>query len=567
MSRSSILGAKKVNRTAAMGRAALLVRSCVSCAAIMAQVQVSVAAINETTDRYRWDQLACKLSTDDSLKPEFLGLDFVRADNTNFGYADLTGDGNPEFITGASDESYDPRDGRYFSDNYSRSRRPHQYSFYSTDSNFKLPSGTRFLMARTILTQDFNGDGRDDVVFVQHGPDYHPYEPRRNEILLSGDRGYSASYLPGQASLFHGGAAGDVDGDGDVDILVTPGPRNAVLLYRNNGSGEFTVESVIEGFGRNYNIKLWDIDGDGALDVFLDGHAEPLRLFLGNGDGTFASPRIVSGFDAASLMQDMAFSEGAVGEAVVLASILTESEFPYDGFSLTKIRMMEDGPALDFEIDRVEAKFFWLARINACDLLSDGDIDYVYEVFGEPSGLASRMPTYAYLDKIVWENVGNTFRRVPIEAERTYMANPSVRWELRSFARSVGVSTVRYQARQTYFPRAAGLEYARHPIFIEPFVPWFLQDANTRHVTSRPHTIQDVRRWQSDGNRYVPRPSEMKANNPTEVSPRVKEIIDARRGVVSAVPLEVPESVSRPNDPSQVSPRVRAIIDARRNSP
>ncbi|MDG2299256.1 MAG: hypothetical protein P8L40_06510 [Planktomarina sp.] len=51
------------------------------------------------------------------------------------------------------------------------------------------------------------------------GTDYEAYIPGRNEILLSTPTGYKAGYLPGSALHNHGGAAGDIDSDSDVDII------------------------------------------------------------------------------------------------------------------------------------------------------------------------------------------------------------------------------------------------------------------------------------------------------------------------------------------------------------
>ncbi len=249
---------------------------------------VAMCEINETTDRFVRSKHSCQIASTPMLKPNLKGFDFIRADSVNIGYADLNLDGIPEIITGASDETYQVDDNRFFSGNAERSRKSHQYSFYSTNADFALPSGTRFMLARTILTQDFNYDGKDDVVFVEHGPDQAPYEPRRNEILISGPKGYNVKYLPGPASLYHGGAAGDIDGDNDVDIVVTPGPNNEVYAYINNGKGSFKIRTLFTDIGRNYNIKLWDFDNDGKLDIMIDGQVEPLTVFWGDGNGHFS---------------------------------------------------------------------------------------------------------------------------------------------------------------------------------------------------------------------------------------------------------------------------------------
>ena len=162
--------------------------------------------INRTTDRHLRQEIMCRVATTPGLKPRFREFDNLRVSNTNNAYADLDLDGRPEFISGFSDEtSTSDRQPLLREGNYERSRLKSQYMFFSPNPDFEIPRGTRFLMARTILVQDFNNDGRHDVVFIQHGPDSAPYEPRRNEIMLSGHGGYKVKYLPGPKSLFHGG--------------------------------------------------------------------------------------------------------------------------------------------------------------------------------------------------------------------------------------------------------------------------------------------------------------------------------------------------------------------------
>ena len=84
--------------------------------------------------------------------------------------------------------------------------------------------------ARQMLVQDLNGDGKEDGIFIQHGPDYKPFERHENKIMLSSPKGYQIKTLPGDKALYHGASAGDVDNDGDIDIIVSPGYKSAFML-------------------------------------------------------------------------------------------------------------------------------------------------------------------------------------------------------------------------------------------------------------------------------------------------------------------------------------------------
>jgi hypothetical protein len=80
--------------------------------------------------------------------------------------------------------------------------------------------------------------------------------------------------------------AGDVDGDGDTDVVVTdwfgPGP----IVLRNQGLGAFgpgTTAAAVSGIGA---LASGDFDRDGRLDLAGRTGGEVVVL-LGNGDATF----------------------------------------------------------------------------------------------------------------------------------------------------------------------------------------------------------------------------------------------------------------------------------------
>lgn len=89
-----------------------------------------------------------------------------------------------------------------------------------------------------------------------------------------------------------GVAAGDVDGDGWVDLYVERGDIGPNLLFRNRGDGTFEEVGAAAGVAVTGEIgsgpSFGDIDGDGWLDLFvggIDGVAP--RMFRNLGDGTF----------------------------------------------------------------------------------------------------------------------------------------------------------------------------------------------------------------------------------------------------------------------------------------
>src|SRR4029450_1958204 len=95
--------------------------------------------------------------------------------------------------------------------------------------------------------------------------------------------------------------AGDVDGDGDDDIVCALGSdRSRFLLLRNLKGGRFAAESPVPApEGEPVSAALSDLDGDGDLDLsarlrLVDQPPGEMAVFWNDGPGTF-SPRTALG--------------------------------------------------------------------------------------------------------------------------------------------------------------------------------------------------------------------------------------------------------------------------------
>lgn len=101
----------------------------------------------------------------------------------------------------------------------------------------------------------------------------------------------------GQTSA--GVSLGDVDRDGDLDIVLAKGrhwPLNN-LVFRNDGRGRFVGEPVLDAPDRTYTAALADLDGDGDLDLVVSNDRPDQKLLYTNDgrgyyrvSGTFGTP-------------------------------------------------------------------------------------------------------------------------------------------------------------------------------------------------------------------------------------------------------------------------------------
>lgn len=93
--------------------------------------------------------------------------------------------------------------------------------------------------------------------------------------------------LPSSATDDFGVAAGDFDGDGDLDLMIAANLAPSRIL--ENDGGTFTVKagafpSLVM---RATDVHARDLDKDGDLDLVVASNMEPIRVFKNDGTGTF----------------------------------------------------------------------------------------------------------------------------------------------------------------------------------------------------------------------------------------------------------------------------------------
>jgi len=162
---------------------------------------------------------------------------------------------------------------------------------------------------RAIVIEDFNGDGKADIFLSDSGPDLVRTSPGAQNVLLLSDGNKlvnATATLPQVSDFSHTVSAGDIDGDGDLDIFVGnfTGMKqsfNKPYFLLNDGSGGFTmsqgrvpVELQDDSLMQIGASALGDFTGDGKVDLLIGSHdVSPNRLYVGNGSGDFSNASVV----------------------------------------------------------------------------------------------------------------------------------------------------------------------------------------------------------------------------------------------------------------------------------
>lgn len=246
---------------------------------------------------------------------EAWGLDAVEylgeSRHATFGDADLDGDLDLVFIS----------TGKVFLfENF--------YSRLFVDRSDVLEPGDENWPALTwqALWIDVDADLDPDLVFALDLQ--QEFEPSR-VLLNEGDWNFTQSVE--ESGLAYsvnamGASSGDIDNDGDPDVLITStGPQG---LYSNLGDGSYVDVTASEGAAGPYSFQemgfgsaLFDHDNDGLVDIFLvGGRVADTQDFLDSQDDEQPDTLLVQGTDGFSI-EDFGISDDADGRGVALGDL------------------------------------------------------------------------------------------------------------------------------------------------------------------------------------------------------------------------------------------------------
>uniref|UniRef100_UPI002631A118 FG-GAP repeat domain-containing protein n=1 Tax=Fluviicola sp. TaxID=1917219 RepID=UPI002631A118 len=227
------------------------------------------------------------------------------------------------------------------------------------------------------FVSDFNMDGNPDLLIV--GTDVSGTGPGGISNIYIYLNDGTGQFTPDPANQFSEtgmqqriAGVGDIDGDSDDDILVLSEMLNKSFLYRNDGTGTFTVVSgspfeTIDLMSSAINAypQFVDVDDDSDKDIFLGA-----RLFLNDGTGNFTETTPLS--DLTAFIQMTTFDVDNDGDPDAIVTGTSSSSG-----SVARI-YLNDGTG-NFSISSSSSSLIPVEQgfIDYSDIDADGDLDLI----------------------------------------------------------------------------------------------------------------------------------------------------------------------------------------------
>jgi len=314
------------------------------------------------------------------------------------------------------------------------------------DGNGGLSLGSDSLLIDAESTQsgkiyvyDFNNDGLDDAYIDDTGNDIEPFPGGQNILLIQDTDGRlineTNTRLPIQNTWTSSSVIGDVDLDGDLDILNLNNRQDwnqaevGTQLLMNDGNGYFSIDStrlpieISEAVTHSSAVFL-DAENDGDLDLYLGNLGEIIlndELYINDGDGYF------------SLKPNAVITEYDMGEPRFILSedfnndtfddILMTYALQTNGYSELKLLLNTgDTTFIDASTNIDDNDWHWfqdldgggtIAYTYSADLNNDGLMDFIVGIpftiyINNGDAIFSKQTDIIPFDEMNWYDIGQT---------------------------------------------------------------------------------------------------------------------------------------------------------------
>ncbi len=165
-----------------------------------------------------------------------------------------------------------------------------------TNNRFPMPLPEEYTNQCTI--GDLDGDDDLDIIFANGGGFSTADPPLRQRVYINdGTANFTDESVArlNFAGICRGVELGDIDDDGDLDVLFAQDFNRQPALFENNGSGFFTniTLQLPQMTLSSSRAQFGDIDNDGDLDIYITSGTTSrftcgqYRIYVNDGAGNF----------------------------------------------------------------------------------------------------------------------------------------------------------------------------------------------------------------------------------------------------------------------------------------
>ncbi len=212
---------------------------------------------------------------------------------------------------------------------------------------------------------DLDGDGDLDVIVANTSP-------QAETVWLNDGNGNltphpsTPTFEAGQAS---GTVLGDIDGDGDLDAVFAIGVgTDPESVWLNDSNGNFTPHPTTPSFGSGTSrtVPLGDIDSDGDLDLLVaNAVTEAETVWINDGAGNFTAYAIAPTFGSAdSSGMAMGDIDGDGDLDAVVANVSTSAETVWINQNFVSVCSLVGGNTYTFSPTQVQIEITTLGSLS-----------------------------------------------------------------------------------------------------------------------------------------------------------------------------------------------------------
>jgi hypothetical protein len=279
---------------------------------------------------------------------------------------------------------------------------------------------------------DYNNDGYEDL-YLTGGTNADKLYRNDGNGSFTDVSMASGIVSATQAAITLGVTSGDLDNDGDRDILVTTEETFGLILFRNNGNGTFSNIANFTGMSiatrGSYTASFGDYNEDGFLDIYIANYVDeigflydtsgaingfahschPNYLYLNNGNMSFTERSAIEGVADTGCSLSASFTDFDSDGDVDLFSINDFGEF------IVPNLLFRNDSAVFTDISaasNVDTPGIYGMGIAIGDYDQDMDLDYYVTNIGRNT-FYNNQGNASFLDVATTAGVENTYSIPP----------------------------------------------------------------------------------------------------------------------------------------------------------